>query len=89
MQTVTVSFQVGKESKEVVDAVSSIVEHFVAGKSVDQALALLPAVMQAVDGYQKIAEEVKSQVADETAGYLVHKVLGVLRSKVVAVPAEA
>lgn len=81
VETVNYSMQVPKESKEVVDAVAAIVEHFKAGKSVIEAAALLPAVMVAVDGVNKLGEEVKSAYNDEAAAYCVHKVFGALKGE--------
>ena len=86
MAVVTVPYQmdVPKEGKEIVDSVAAIVEHFKAGKSLADAAVLLPGVMQAVDGYDKLGEEAGSKYADEMAGYLVHKVIGALRKEVAA-----
>jgi hypothetical protein len=86
VEVVQYSMSVPKESKEVVDAVSAIVEHFKAGKSVVEAAALLPAVMVAVDGVQKLGEEAKSAYNDEAAAYCVHKVFGALKGPEVVQP---
>ena len=80
VETVNVSLAVPKESKEVVDALAGIVEHFKAGKPIAEAAALLPQVMVAVDGYDKIAAEVGSEYNDELAGYLVKRVLSALKT---------
>jgi len=79
IQTVNYSMEVPKESKELIDALEGIIAHFVAGKSVTEAAALLPAVMAAVDGLGKLAEESKSEHLDEAVGYGVHKIMGALR----------
>lgn len=79
MESVQVTFQVPKESKEVIDSAMAIVSHFKAGKSLAEAAALLPAVMTAVDGVNKIGEEVKSHLNDELAGYAVTAVFGALK----------
>jgi len=79
VETVNYSLQVPKESKEVVDAVAAIIEHFKAGKSITEAAALLPGVMTAVDNVGKVGEEVKSVYNDEAAAYCVHKVFGALK----------
>lgn len=81
MESVNVSIAVPKEGKEIIDAVSGIVEHFKLGKPIAEAAALLPAVMQAVDGYNKVGEEIASEQNDELAGYAVHKILGALKAK--------
>lgn len=74
--------KVPKEGKEIVDALSAIASHFVNGGDIAAAAAFLPAVMSAVDGYQAVGEEMKSEGKDELAGYTVHKVWGALEKKV-------
>lgn len=73
VETVAYTMQVPKESKEVVDAQTKILEHFANGGSVEDAVPYLGDVMKAVDGYEKIPVELKSRYNDEAAGYLVHK----------------
>lgn len=75
--------QIPKEGKEIIDALEGLVKHFVAKKPIAEAALLLPAVMTAVDGYDKVGEELKSDGQDELAGYLVHKLLGALKAPVV------
>jgi len=84
VETVNVSIAVPKEGKEIIDAVAGIVAHFKGGKPLAEAVALLPAVMQAVDGYDKVGEEFKSEQSDELAGYAVHKLLAALKVQPVA-----
>lgn len=79
MDKVTIQIDVPKESKEVIDAACAIVEHFKAGKGIAEAAALLPAVMVAVDGVNKIGDEAKSHLNDELAGYTVHRVFSALK----------
>lgn len=79
VETVQYTMPVPKESKEIVDAVASIVQHFKQGGSLIEASSLLPAVMKAVDGWDKLAEEVKSEYSDESAGYTIHKLWGSLK----------
>jgi len=79
MESVKVEIEVPKEGKEVVDAVSAVIAHFMGGKSLAEAAALLPVVMQAVDGYDKVSEGLKGDGSDDLAGYAVYKVLGALK----------
>jgi len=78
MDKVKYEMEIPKEGKEIIDAVAEIVAHFKQGKPLADAALLLPAVLQAVDGWDKLGDEVKSDGKDELAGYLVHKVLGAL-----------
>lgn len=78
--TVPYSMEVPKEGKEVVDSLTSIYEHFASGGSLEEAAALLPGVMQAVEGVKTVVEEIKSDYNDEMAGYVVHKVWGALKT---------
>jgi hypothetical protein len=87
MDTVNVNLVVPKESKEVVDAVHAILDHFVQGKSLAEAALLLPSVMVAVDGMNKLGDEMKSKQVGGSAGYLVDRVMAaLLASKPVIVP---
>jgi hypothetical protein len=81
IQVVPVSMDVPKEGKEVVDAAAAIIEHFVLGKSLADALVLLPNVLKAVEGLNQIGEEVKSKYNDELAGYLVQKMMSAIKAK--------
>lgn len=80
VQTVNVTYAVPKETKEVIDSLAAIVKHFKSGKPLADAAVLLPGVMQAVDGYDKIGEELGSEYSDEAAGYVVKEVFGALKS---------
>lgn len=76
MQTVTVTMEVPKESKEVVDCISSILKDVKAKKTVAEiAAGSLPKLVTAVDGFNAIGEEVKSANKDELAGYLVQQTM--------------
>jgi len=86
MELVQVSMMVPKEGKEVVDSVAAILEHFVLGKSLADAAALLPGVMAAVDKVGDIGEELKSKNNDELTAYLVQKVFSALKAKSEAEP---
>lgn len=70
MELVSVSMEVPKEAKEVVDAMSALISHFVAKKSLAEAAALLPALLKAAEGVGNVAEEVKSQYKEELSSYL-------------------
>lgn len=73
VETVAYTLQVPKEGKELIDAQAGLVKHFRNGGSVEEAVSLLPAVMQAVDGVGKVKEELQSQYKDELAAYSLHK----------------
>lgn len=75
---VKVEMEVPKELKEIVDAMNGILAHFVQKKPIAEIAAQLPAVMTAVEGWDKVAEEVISDGKDEAAAYLVHKIMGTL-----------
>jgi len=81
MSKVSVTLQVPKESKEVIDALIAVLGHFKAKKPLAEAAALLPAVMIAVDGVDKLADEVKSDGLDEIAGYATCKIIEALRAE--------
>lgn len=85
METVEVTVRVPKEGKEIVDAAVAIIAHFRAGKSLAEAAALLPSVMQAVDGWDKLGAEISSAQNDELAGYTVQKIIAALKPAVPAI----
>lgn len=76
MAVVTVQhvIEVPKEGKELIDAVASLISHFVNKKSLAEAGALLPELLKAVDGFGLVAEEIKSQYKDELAAYSLEKI---------------
>jgi len=79
MQKVTVQMEVPKESKEVIDALVVLVSEIKAKKSVSEIVAgALPKVISAVDGFDQLGEEVKSDGKDELAGYTVQQLLSSL-----------
>ena len=78
MELVQVSMDVPKEAKEVVDAMSAVIAHFAAKKSLADAAALLPALLKAAEGIGNVADEVKSQYKDELSAYLLKSVWGAL-----------
>lgn len=70
METVNVELKVPKESKEVVDAVMSIVLDIKAGKSIAEISASnLPKAVNAIQGYEKLGEEGKSEQRHDLYGY--------------------
>lgn len=79
IQTVNVTMAVPKESKEVVDAVVGLIRHFKQGGDLAGATAKLPMVLAAVDGWEKLGEELKGQQLDEAVGYVSQQVIDVLR----------
>lgn len=78
MQTVEYTMSVPKETKEIIDAVSGLLQNFVDGHGLQGAASHLPAIMAAIDGFAGVGDELKSQYKDEAAGYLVHKLWGSL-----------
>lgn len=74
VQTVPVTLDVPKETKEVIDFLAAIADHFIQKKPVSEIAAILPQGIVAFDGYEKIGAEVKSQYKDEAAAYLVREV---------------
>lgn len=77
---VPVSIDVPKEGKEVIDALAAVVSHFVNGGDLPSAAALLPAVMQAVEGHDKIGDEI-SEAAGALGGYAAIKLLDAVKKK--------
>ncbi len=71
--TVPSPLNVPKESGEVVDTAFAIVEHFKKGGDLAGATLLLPNVLQAVEGHEKIGAEVKSKYKSDLAAHLLKK----------------
>ena len=76
MEKVSVTLEVPKESKEVVDFLDKVLEKVMSGASLDSYATLIAEVLPAIDGINKVLDEVKSDGRDEIAGYLVHKIMG-------------
>lgn len=75
IQVVKVEIEVGKESKEVADAIAELVKDVKAGKDVSLIAAEnLAGIAQAIEGYQKIGPEQKHDSRHATRGYLGMKV---------------
>jgi len=77
MEKVPYELQVPKEAKEVIDAVIALTMHFVNKKPVEEITLLLPEIVKAVDGADKVWDEVKSEGKDELALYMLHKVYAI------------
>lgn len=74
METVSVNMEVPKEGKEVVDCLASVLKDIKAGKAVAEiAAGNLTKLFAAVEGFDKLGEEVKSANKDELAGYMVQQ----------------
>jgi len=75
METVKVELEVPKETKEVFDALTSILDDVLAKKGATEiATAALPKLIGAVDGYEKISEELK-EGKDALAAYSVAELM--------------
>lgn len=81
MELVPVNMQVPKEGKEIVDAATALIAHFVNGKPLAEAAALLPELLKAADGFGIVSEEIKSQYKDELAAYAIQKIWDSLEKK--------
>jgi hypothetical protein len=81
VQTVPVTSQVPKESKEVVDLAHDILVHLLSGGKVVELAKLIPAALVAADGSLLIGPEVESDHNDELAGYGVQKIMSALKTK--------
>lgn len=77
MDKVEYSLQVPKEAKEVIDAVIGLTMHFVNKKPVEEIAALLPEIVRAVEGADKVWDEVRSEGKDELALYMLHRIYGI------------
>lgn len=70
MESVKVEIEVAKESKEVVDAVVELIADIRAGKDISLiAGENLPGLLKAVEGVDKLGEEMKSNLRNETISY--------------------
>jgi cell division protein ZapA (FtsZ GTPase activity inhibitor) len=80
MKTVTVTTEVPKEMKEVADAVIGLVADIKSKKSVTEiAAAALPRVVTAVDGFEHLGTEAKSEQAVDAYAYLMAGILKALK----------
>lgn len=70
VQTEKVELEVGKESKDVYDALADLVEDIKAGKDVSAIAAEnLPGVMEAVEGFDQLDDEFKHKSRNATLAY--------------------
>ena len=74
METVTVTKEVPKDAKEVVDVIVMIANHFMQKKPWAELMSSLPAAMQAIDGWENVVASVQGKKMGETMGYLVGEV---------------
>ena len=81
METVNVTIEVPKESKEVIDLVLNLVEDIRAKKDISVIVAEnIPSLSSAIEGFDKLGEEVKSDKVGELAAYTVDRITDVLGS---------
>lgn len=79
VETVKVELEVGKETKEVADAIHGLVSDIKAGKDVSAiALENLPALMKAVEGFDKLDDEAKHKTRNATGAYAAYKLADAL-----------
>lgn len=76
VELVKYEMQVPKESKELLDPVVGLIKHFKDGGDIEGAAVFLPAVMKAVEGLDKIPEELKTHTRTVVA-YSVEKIWGI------------
>ena len=70
METVKVEILVGKESKDIVDAIVNLIQDFKAKKDIASIAAEnLPGLMAAVTGYESLGAEMQSASRNETVAY--------------------
>lgn len=84
IELVSVQIQVGKETKEVIDAVVALV---IEAKKVKSAAEIPAALMKhleqvwaGVQGFQSIPEENKGPALKGTVGYAGHEIVGALQA---------
>lgn len=70
VQTVPKTLNVGKESSEVVDSLGELVKDIKAGKDISLIAAEnLPSLLVAIDGFEKLDEEMKHKSRNATVAY--------------------
>lgn len=83
IETVNKTLVVGKETSEVADALRELILDIRAGKDIAAiASENLPGVVTAVEGYDKIDEEIKHESRADTSGYVVAQIFKGLDTKV-------
>jgi hypothetical protein len=79
MELVEYKMSVPKEAKEVVDFMAGLIEDILAKKGIAQISAEnLPALMEAVSGYEEVMGAMSSEYRDEIAGYMVKEMMAKL-----------
>ncbi len=75
VKTISVTMEVPKEGKEVIDFVTGILRDIRAKKSIAVITAgSLTGLVKAVEGYENVPEELKSSFRDELTGYTVQQI---------------
>lgn len=82
VEVVSKSIEMPKEASEIVEALVGVLEDALEGKGVAVIAAEnLPAFMAAVEGWQKVGEEVKHESVSGAAGYLVQRAMAAFLKK--------
>ena len=79
VETIDYTMPVPKEGKELFDALGALIAHFKKGGTL--ANAPFGVVIPAIEGFDKILEEAKSQYKDELSAYGMHTIWQALESK--------
>jgi len=79
IESLKVELEVGKETKEVIDALVVILQ-VAKEKNPAKILEKMDVLMKAVDGFKEVGAEAKLYLPGE-AGYLVSQILGELKAK--------
>lgn len=79
IELVNVEIKVGKETKEIVDAVVHIVNEIRSGKELMEiATSSLPKLQLAIEGVDKLSDEQKKEMISEHTAYLVDQAMDIL-----------
>ena len=81
MEMVSVTKEVPKDAKEVVDVIVKVADHFMQKKPWAELMAQLPALMGAVDGWENAVEATQGEYMGETIGYMVGEVAELFEKK--------
>jgi len=74
-EKVKVELEIGKESKEVADAIGDLVADIKAGKEVAVIIAEnIPGILKAIEGFEKLDDEMKDASRNATGAYVAYKV---------------
>ena len=81
IKTIEVPFNVAKESKEVIDALTHIVKEVKEKKNVQEILlSSLQKLITAVEGVEKVDDEFKSEAQADTVAYAGREIVNALRA---------